>query len=121
LVIETVYFTRLAKVGKYYCKVAKLRNGVTCNDQSPNYNFGITPSATKNIERIKVVVFPNPANDQIRWNKNMYGKGYLVNLEGQKVAEQLTLESAMQIGHLSAGIYFLKFENNSAAVKVIKQ
>jgi len=51
----------------------------------------------------------------------MYGKGYLVNLEGQKVAEQLTLESAMQIGHLSAGIYFLKFENNSAAVKVIKQ
>lgn len=118
---NTYYLARV-KFGKYYCKITKIRNGITCSDQSPNYLF-LNPNANaiKMIDTKQLNVKPNPTENRLTWNAGDNGIAVLSNMSGQiLVQSNAANNNQLDLSHLPAGIYLLKFSNKSGAVKIIK-
>ncbi|MCL2706491.1 MAG: T9SS type A sorting domain-containing protein, partial [Spirochaetaceae bacterium] len=56
------------------------------------------------------VVFPNPATDQLYFKKE--SKFEIMDIQGRVLLKNEKFVQSVNVNHLKAGIYFIKFEDN---------
>ena len=124
LLTETIYLDENLPNGEYVYYVKTYREG--CVSDTSNYIVEKIELGVKELEELEGVrVFPNPTTGELKVES---GKLKVDNVEvfdvyGKKLSSNHLITSSsnhqINISHLSAGIYFLKIDNEM--VKVIKQ
>ncbi len=60
-----------------------------------------------------ILIYPNPANDEIRFNNYKYESLIIFDIKGKKVLSIFEFKEAVDVSHLTNGLYFVisKIEN----------
>lgn len=78
------------------------RNGTNNNN---------APLAVEEVESSNVIIFPNPTNDRIYWDKTGTFMATVVDLSGQKLMTETTSRGFLDVSDLRAGTYLLQLNN----------
>jgi len=66
-----------------------------------------------------ITIFPNPAKDYLNFNTEQQFE--IMDIQGRILLKSEEATQTVNVSHLKAGIYFIKFEGYNRAVKFIKQ
>ncbi|MES1181276.1 MAG: choice-of-anchor B family protein, partial [Flavobacterium sp.] len=107
--------------GIYHWRVRAV-NGCGAGDWSEIFNFNITFVGVSEVEKANLMLYPNPAGDQlfVKYSQEIY-EIEISDLSGKKIMTYAPERAPMQVIDLSSmasGVYFIKI--NGAAARFIK-
>jgi len=94
------------------------------NFSTPNHvaKFGIGQvNTTNDLSAVKFNAYPNPCTDQVIIEPRLNEQGLLFDSTGRVIFSKRIMNGVIDLSDISSGIYFLKAEEQSEMIKIVKR
>lgn len=92
-------------------------NGSVTSSATPVLIFQCAASSVSAFDLSDIILYPNPAQDNLCWAQNIpIEKVAVFNLNGKKVLSKNVTQNFIDVSSLASGTYFIKLESNNQLV-----